>query len=292
MGKQVKFDFFQPVSLNDPQLPLRQALLTIMRLPANDSRNAPTSNGQVRAQQLTSRGDFFEGEMIRIRMDEVPIKASLDGDVEPFELDDDEGIGEETAFLYCVSRNVLVLQRNRYGVSASTLGRYFEDRGGAGPFILRPILLPEVMREFANMRRLTKFEIGIAHPSVAASLRGRDPGVGAVLSLGERLSSASVKVSFSVGHTRSSLAAREVSNIVHMLTGYARTAGGENLQRLEVSGRNGDGAEVMLDLLEWKMVDVEGIDLDSERRLPYAQRLAALRAVWNRKDRQLAELLS
>lgn len=62
--------------------------------------------------------------MVRIRMNEVPVIAGLDGKRPSIPLKPDQGIGEDTAFDYDEKTQVLAIQSHRMGMSASRWGFY------------------------------------------------------------------------------------------------------------------------------------------------------------------------
>ena len=99
MSKLMKVDFYKVVMPENAACKFDEILDRISAIPADDHRNVVRAGYPIRLQEATKGGAVWEGEFVRIRMDEIPVKASLGGAIEPIELEDDEGIGEETAFL-------------------------------------------------------------------------------------------------------------------------------------------------------------------------------------------------
>src|SRR5688572_2971560 len=88
-------------------------------------RNSLTRGTPFRLQEGGKvEGDICEGDLIRIQMDQLPTKADLAGAAAPFPLREDEGIGHATAFLYYIPLRVLLLQRQRSGVSPAAVAGY------------------------------------------------------------------------------------------------------------------------------------------------------------------------
>ena len=88
--------------------------------------------------------DFYFLHFVRLRATNIPSKAKLDTNVEPFELEDDEFLGEEVSALYDEARHVLMLQRNKFSLSPTGIEEYLnllwpnlEEE-----IYLRPILVP------------------------------------------------------------------------------------------------------------------------------------------------------
>src|SRR5580704_9270886 len=109
--------------------PFEDLVQLVEESPRDDGRNLEIGPDPARLQESGIWNHCHEGEMVRIRMDMLPRKASLDGALEDLDFEDDEGLGEETAFLYHPPTQVLALQRNRSGVSASGLAWYVKEKG-------------------------------------------------------------------------------------------------------------------------------------------------------------------
>ncbi|MYL71736.1 hypothetical protein GLW00_12790 [Halobacillus litoralis] len=61
---------------------------------------------------------------LRLRETNLPSKAKKDSEVEPFELDDDEYLGEDVSALYDETNHVLMLQRNKYSLGPEGIEEY------------------------------------------------------------------------------------------------------------------------------------------------------------------------
>ncbi len=97
----------------------------LAEIPDDEARNYLVENNPVRFTNLScSKAGIWEGDFVKIRMDVLPPVAKTSGGVEPLVLEDDEGIGEEAAFMYDPQFNVLAKQRNRYAVSPTVLCEY------------------------------------------------------------------------------------------------------------------------------------------------------------------------
>ena len=106
MFRKLKMDFLKVVLPDEFPRSFESVLNAVNVSPKDDARNAIRNDCPFRLQEARQTGDYWKGEMIRIRMDQLPIKAKLSGDISSIDLEDDEGIGEETAFLYHVPTSV------------------------------------------------------------------------------------------------------------------------------------------------------------------------------------------
>lgn len=68
--------------------------------------------------------NYFFLHFVRLRATNIPSKAKLDTNVEPFELEDDEYLGEEVSALYDENKSILMLQRNKFSLGPSGIEEY------------------------------------------------------------------------------------------------------------------------------------------------------------------------
>ena len=149
MSKIIHIDFYRVSVLDDPNLRFNDLVEDVSALPNDDQRNLFIRDAPVRLQTCHPRPDAIIGDMVRIRMNALPAKASLGGDIAPLDLADDEGIGEETAFYYNIPRRIAVVQRNKFGVTAPQMAHYFTVKTGLGTLIFDPIFETETMVKYA-----------------------------------------------------------------------------------------------------------------------------------------------
>jgi hypothetical protein len=289
--RTVGIDFYRVVI--PPGAPSFESFLTgAGDLPADDARTLTVRGAPMRLQELSSTEVRYEGDMIRIRMEEVPDRASLDGDVEPFDLEDDEGMGEHTAFLYYVPYKLLVVQRNRFAVSASALIAYIDQATGFnGPTVLEVVVEPETMAQFGRLMEVRQFEVSVAGIHNPATVRQHNPGVGVrkMTELLHAFESPSARLYFSMGHESGSLPLGRVRDTARRLMRLDRDTPA-NVRKIEISGYMAGDEYVVLDLMKDRMVESAAIRLTNDRRLPYSRRAAALRSAFTRRRDQLHAL--
>jgi hypothetical protein len=272
----MKIDFYR-VEMPADSGTFMDLLETAANLPDDTQRTVETSERTIRLQEIQV-GNLVECEMIRIRMDEVPIIASLAGEVKEIDLDPDEGIGEETAFLYSRRLNTLVLQRNRSGVTKTGIARYFEAIGRLdAPIVLEPVLSRDAIRQIANFREVRKFTVRLARINNPTLLVGDDATDQETVELLPNAHAPEMEITLSMGHQRGSLTVRAVQSaakwIYRKFTGAA--GGEEQATKLFIDGTLEDGIRTQIDMLHWQMVENINVQADQHRHLPYVSRKLA-----------------
>lgn len=295
-AKQMRIDFYRLEMPPDSANSFAELLQHISTMPHDESRNAearsPNREDRIRLHEAASSGQYWEGDIIRIRMDELPLVVSLHGDTETVDLEDDQGIGEETAFRYHARLRVLALQRNRTGVSASAFARYFEDMGDLeGPIILEPVLELDTLERLNAIRTVGKFEIRLAGVSNIGELfQGQDAAVEQLITAANEFRAPTMTVTLSMGHQRDgSLTTRAVKHAARALRRLVSNDRGE-IKRIVISGRTDAGEKDVIDLVKDRMVEVREVELDQDRRVPSVVRLAALREACRNRGQELRRM--
>jgi hypothetical protein len=285
----MRVDFYKVVMPEDSKVEFEGILNEVCRSPDDDTRNIEIRESPVRLRKGGIASGNWEADMTRIRMNMLPVKAKLSGEIEPIRLRDDEGIGEETAFLYHPPKQTLVLQRNMHGVSASALAAYFESKGGlSGPIILEPILQQGAYEKLADLQVVTKFDIRIAAHSDLNSLKNSGHGVASMIDVLTEFQAPHAAISLSMGRERKgSLAVKQVINTAKRVLGLS--SGEANpVTKIVVSGRTDDDERLVLDLLQYRLFEWVELDPDEDRRVSYRQRRTALRSTWNKNRAQIS----
>lgn len=287
-------DFYNVQVAETATCSFEDAIASVMRIPADEHRNfdVPDTDSVYRMQVAThSRGGAYEADMVRIRMDHLPNRASLSGEIEPMDLDDDEGVGEETAFLYDPAIRILAIQRNRYGASSGIVARYFERMGNIGaPVYFDPVLPADVMRKVDRMRAFKKIEVSFARIRNYSIFRQEGPDLDRIMKIAEQYNAPTASFTVSMGKNRGSLNRDESKDLIHRLR---RLAGhGNNIKRIRISGSSTDEDSQVIDLLEGKMTETIFLRSDFGRRdVPYNDhRKNAVREAFQKRREELARM--
>ncbi len=289
MTRKLKVDFFKVVLPDDSSHSFEYVLSAVNNSPNDDTRNATRHACPFRLQKARKTGDCWKGEMIRIRMDQLPIKAKLSGDVSSIDLEEDEGIGEETAFLYHVPTRVLTIQRNRYGVSAGVFAWYFEVKGSVESIVLQPILQEDGVQRLANMKDVRKLSLNIAGIENMTPFKGLGKGVESMISLMNQFKSPHLTLTVSMGKQRGSL---EWAKDFAQSFVKSNQQGESSIHKFEISGKTEDGEKSVLDLIEYRMVEEIEVELKSGRTLSSSEREYAVQEAFSSRKQELLEMFS
>lgn len=229
--------------------------------------------------------------MVRIRMDMLPRKASLDGALEDLDFEDDEGLGEETAFLYHPPTRVLAIQRNRSGVSASALAWYFKEKGHVEePIQVDPVLQRDAMQRLADIRTVRRIDISVAGLENGGIFQYLGHGVADIVRLSEEFRAPKLSLSLSMGHQRQGgIVLNRAIGLVRQLRQLAGDHPNE-VQTIEISGYDDANEKVVLDLIEERMTAVQQVQPIANRTIPYNVRRLAVRQAWENRREELAEM--
>ena len=279
-------------------------LVEFFRVSGNEDRHAAaTALERIRATRLPDRvveiqgqhillkriepwGSRMLGDFIRIRMGAMPVRARLDGQTSLFELDDNEGIGEETAFLYDPNLQCLVLQRNRHGVSLGRVSRYLE-RWAEEVVFVDPILEVSSLQALTEMEAVRRVEVSIGAVDRANFLEGQGRGVREVMGLMESFRAPRVRMTLSMGHDyESSLLKGAVRNLGRFLR-----RGEVDSSFLRLHGLDANGEETMLNLLEGRMREHVEVALDGNRTFSFVMRSGGLKAAFQARLDELRSLI-
>lgn len=289
MTRKLKVDFFKVVLPDDFPHPFEYVLNAVNDSPNNDTRNAIRNACPFRLQEAWQTRDCWKGEMIRIRMDQLPIKAKLSGDLSSIDLEDDEGIGEETAFLYHVPTKVLTIQRNRYGVPAGVFAWYFEEKGSVESIELQPILQKDGLQRLADMKVVRKMSLNIAGVENMTAFKGLGQGVESMLGLMNQFESPNLTLTVSMGKQRGSL--KWVKSFAQSFA-KLNQQGENSIHKFEISGKTEDGEKSVLDLIEYRMVEEIEVELRSGRTISSSEREYAVQKAFSSRKQELLEMFS
>lgn len=261
-------------------------------------RNEPIDSGsQCRLHTAGQSGNLWHGEMIRIRMNNLPPAASLDGDIDDLKLDDNQGIGLGAAFLFDSKRDVVVMQRNKHAISSRVFVRYMSAKGGCGEVRLLPIMSSNVWKRFNNMDQPKKLIVKIAPMEHMHAMKGSRHGVEDIANLSTKIDAPIMEITASIGYKRDrALSLHGVKAFINEL--LAISPDHSELDKLKIGGKDENNESDEIDLLEEFIAETlsigseEVVGENDRRVLGYeARHNAALRA-WENRCPELDLLLS
>jgi hypothetical protein len=287
MSKKIQVDFYRVEMPEDASLPLEEIIKQVIQL--NDTARTEDIRGvPIKLHEVSQWGECWQGNMIRIRMTQMPVKASLRGSVSPFNLRDDEGMGEQTAFLYHPRTRILLLQNSQLGVSISALAKYFEKKGNlSSPIAFDPVIQKDAMLRLMEMPMIRKLDIRTAGLDNAQLLEGQGYGVKEITQLSQELRAPTMELSLSVGRGKNkSLSKERAVELIHSLLRVSNQ-NARQVGKVRVTGLTEDKELVFLDLLRDRMRENLNLGQNKKRNIDYAERKEALRKAWNNRQDEL-----
>jgi hypothetical protein len=288
--KTIKIEFYRVV-MPASRPSLTEVIAAVAKLPKDAARTKTVNGVPVRLHDSgAAETHRMSGELLRIRMDVAPARASMKGPVGDFDFGSDEGFGEETAFLYDSRYEILVLQRNYIGVSASSFAGYFQQFGGVrGDIVLKPVIDPSTTAKFNKLATIRQLEVSVAGITNAETIKKQNPGVSVKRfnELVEYFGAQAVHVYLSMGHQPGSLSKAKTAAKQFLKLSQDEHV---DVRKVELSGRTSDEDALVVDLLRDRLIEEAEISVNTKRRLPYSERHAALEAAYARQDSQLISL--
>lgn len=236
-------------------------------------------------------------DFAKIRFDHGPGKASRVAPIEGFDLEEDEGFGEETAALFDARHRVMLIQYNHYGVRSSTMQNYFnlyDDEAPRG-YELNIRLDDATEARFAKKQILTKIRFKIAPPKMSAEQRLAGVRLTRALELNDELRGANIEVAISAGRAHNAMLnhqrVHQFVSALRKLVGADDDRDGPIVQKLEIEGKDDALAQAeSINLLTSKLEQkIAGLELGEDLRYTQRSRWDALlraRAGWRAKIEQ------
>lgn len=290
MSKTLKFDFYQ---VDMPQTDPRsfEAVIDTINLLQGAERVYNTDKYPIRLQAVIRRPAYYIGDIAKIRMDDIPDKMKLSGETEPIDLDDDQGLGEITSFIYNPAIRLLVLLRNRYAVSATGFAHYYQFKGNInGELLLKPLIETAALQRLAQMGIIKKFEIGLSAPGNAQIYQTLGLRPQAVLDLMDVAPKVKVDITFMMDREKNSTFS--LANVQRIAGNLINLNDNNEIVKLAISGKdNPDESTDVLDLLEDIIVEKEDVNIRNERRITDQDRHHAITTVYQRREQEMINML-
>ncbi len=240
----------------------------------------------MRLEHCVQQGPYWLMDFTLIRR-KGPGRASPTEPVSDFDLEDDEGFGEETAAIYAPNSGFMALQYNHYGPRQSRIQAYLHSMSLAvagqpdhvelpdsqNGFDFNPLLKAEAVDRLDNLGIIKTISASFHVPGVLARPEARRRSLTGLLDMPIMGGAQNVQFEISAGRGKErSLHPNRVRQAVRELL-----AAREEINSLTVTAKeNADAPSEPVDFLDARLeTDVEVALVG--RRYPRAQRLAALR---------------
>jgi len=255
-------------------------------IPADVRRTLEPRDSPLRLQWIRQVRGVWAGEMLRIRMHEDLRKASKNGNEEPIQFAPDEGLGENTAFLFHAATRTLAIHEQRGAVPVSALPHYFKTFGEVRDITFEPMIKPQAMERVRRMPSIYSFDIHLAGIDRADHLDTAGRSAGAVLDMLQVFRAPKASIHIEMPKRRGRHEDRgTLRNVRDAVSGFLRLNRNDQnaVTKLIVIGADPDGQreEAAIDLLEDRLVELVPVPLNEGERLTEAHRHDAVRTAWN-----------
>lgn len=286
----LKADFYE-LSMPPGEGPSFRDLVRIVdAIPTHDEARAiEIRDCPIRLQEVHLGRDYIEFEMLKIRMTDVAPKAKPNGDLEPIELEDDQGLGERTACLYHTPTSTLVAQHNHYGPSASTVMEYFRRHGKVdGDIELLPRISREGWQTVSNWDEYRAIDIHVAGFG-NSNLDGMRQGTSLLDMARMSQRHGALKSSFRLwmGQKREGTLKGIVALIREVMAQHSRND--QQVEKVIVSGRNQGDKTRAIDLIKHRIREEVPVPEGDNRYVEFSSRRRALRTAWERRQQEITE---
>jgi hypothetical protein len=300
--KKVKIEFYRIEIQGRQNIEFEQILNRTTNI-SNENRVKTVHGVPVRLHQSIQDvdNDFWDGEMVRIRMQDLPSKASLDGDLTELELGPEEGIGERTAFLYHPPTQVLLLERTQAGVSASSFARYFEEIAGIEEIEVNPVLNVGAIEKMRQMREISKLEVRIAGLENPGIIMGQeDTSVHEAIKIARQFRAPRINIDVSMGHHRGRFLNKEnvIATVMELLRineiahTSSSTRSRQRTNMIKITGSlDEDRSRAIVDLINDQRKHEINVTWQG-RTIGYEERRDGLRNVWRTYQGEITSLYS
>jgi hypothetical protein len=233
-------------------------------------------------------------------MNDLPPKAGLEGGVTDLELESDEGLGEQTAFLYHPKTQVLIFHATQTGVSVSAFLIYFRTLGktklnlSQDEIFADPLISEGALQKLARVKGIRKFEYRIRCADVTNPnfLNNESSSMKEDIALINKFKSPTLAVSLSVGHLRNdSLDIENTKNMIQSLLRLGKNSEEGRVIRIRISGSDEDDENYCIyNLIKDVMRESIKLEKNYERSLPYSVRRTALLKAWQKRQDEILRI--
>ncbi|MEK6382682.1 MAG: DUF6731 family protein [Burkholderia gladioli] len=224
-------------------------------------------------------------DFTKLRFEHGPGRASRIAPIAGFELEEDEGFGEETAALFDARHRAMLIQYNHHGVRSATIEHYFNlyvpDAPRGYELILRMDDAAEV--KFARKQILTKLHFKISPPRMSPAQRHAGVRLARALEMNDDLRGANIEVVISAGRSHNAMlniqhVHRIIEPLRRLIAEDAHRDHDHIVQKLEIEGKDDALAQAeAISLLTPKLEQrIAGLELGGDLRYTRRSRWDAL----------------
>jgi len=277
MFKNLTFDFFKVAIPEESGISFEDVLLSVDAL-TGEERAHDMGDHPIRLQHLEKKTDYYIGDVAKIRMNDIPDKMKLSGETTSIGLDNDEGLGEISTFVFHPATSVLTLLRNRNAVRITGFSNYFDGKCPVPNLSYDYILQAEAYTRLENLKRIQRVDVEVAAPGNSKLFKDLDITPSQLLDLQKSAPRVRVAFTYSMAHDKSSLPKNNVMSFATKLRDVFVDKN-EDIKMI-VSGNDVMERET-IDLFGDSLFDTIKVDIGSQRRISDNQRRTAAIQAWS-----------
>ncbi|MCV9947787.1 DUF6731 family protein [Paenibacillus sp. BT-177] len=284
---EIKFDFFK-ISHEEKDKTLDSVLNEISEL-SLEARIRNIYKIPNRVHDLMKSSDRWFGSFMKIRMsnETLPEKAKLNGDIEPINFEEDQGLGEKVGFLYDPDHKILVLQRSRYSIGAGGAKYYFE-RIGKFTFHMEPIIQENALQRLKHKDNIRRFELKMVRPPGKIQKEIKGVSASKALDLIDEFDSYYIDIKFGFDNTKLNkgkvLNKQAIVNLANKIIG----AEVEDVEKFRVYGDERDVEKYnFVDLIKDRIVEIAQANVQRDNRMTFTWMNDLLNTAYETRRREI-----
>lgn len=288
--KPFRTDFFTVEMPKRSNMTFGDILTLVASSPDDKNRWAIVKHSPVCLGHAVQAKDLIAGDLVRLRVGDGAIKGTTERtSLEEITLLDDEALAEPSAFLFHIPSGTLALERNRIGVSASSMAQYCETKSGLSPIIMEPLLQEAAIKRLATVSDFRKFSFRVSGIKDAEFLGNEGWSGSQILDIMKKFQAPSVEITLSMGYDRNgSLAKTSIISAAQKL--YANLSRADSaVSKLVITGKTDDDEKTVLDLIKDCIRDEVMLDYNG-RLPPYVTRSRAVSEAWTSHRAEILRL--
>lgn len=267
--RNLKIHFYEAQVVDPRRRSFEDILAECAAMPDDLTRTSIQRDAPVRLHFARKHRQIWTGEMIRIRLNEEIKKAKVSGGVEPIHFEEDEGLGEATAFLYDPEYSLLVMHDHGSGVSPTGFARYLKQMTGVSSVQFQIFVKPDALERVEGMTKIKQVKVALAGIDHGRALKKVGGGARRFFDLAGYFRAPRAQFKLEVESGEATLD-NVVTTIRELLT--VREDHQEEVKEVVVCGSEGeDELDAVVNLLQDRImatmpVDVEGKVVKDEKR--------------------------
>lgn len=251
----VAFNFFRIVDPTDnkkkPTFKLADLLKKIEAIQVLKERNRDIGDYVARLQESHSAQSDRIYDLVKLRLVGPPDKGDIQGNIEPIDLGQDEGIAEHTFFLVAAKHNIIALTRTQYGFNAAQISRYLSEFHG-NPLEVEEILNKETLERYRALIEYKTLVFQVALPKGVSEETLTANGLPEMVHRHVKETGArSMRVETTMNRQAGSMKLAPIKALIAKLSGQSVTTS------LALHGKKSDGTSDVVDFITDRLVHKE-----------------------------------